>query len=565
MVGKSKRQQSGQKRAVIYARVSTEKQENNTSLDSQVSACVKHAESLGYSIGEIVRETHTGGELWQRDKLSRIREEIKAGQYQALICYATDRLARDPIHIGIVAENCERAEAELIFVSEPIDNSVEGQIICFMKGMAARIEREKIKERTQRGRHTRVMSGKIHNWGSELFGYRRDKEAGVRAIYHLEASVVRDIFEWVAVEGLSTRAVIRRLHSMGVSTPSESSSKRNFKDGRKPHWGRGTIRRILTEPAYKGVTYCWRWTHATPKGRVINRPEGERVQLPEGVTPPIVTPQVWEAAQEVLKAQRGDWTRNQQRPDLLRGLIYCGVCGRRLLGQNENGSYRIYRCSSRQTPQGHCGGRRVPAEACEREVWQQVIAVMQDPAIITREMESRKHQGGDKQAQLKADAEAARREVKRLDAIIQRLISRCGEADDDLWNDFQKQIAHAKQQRSGCEAVIADAEAQLNADEEWREGLAELEEFCARVRDQIENLTFNDRRRVLESLGARVVGDAREWRLDVRFPAAPLLILRTGVVDRTSFLSARPAQARRCSPSACRRSCRRWNSMLRWS
>ena len=37
--------------------------------------------------------------------------------------YATDRLARDPIHLAIIAEECDRAGAELIFVSEPLDAS----------------------------------------------------------------------------------------------------------------------------------------------------------------------------------------------------------------------------------------------------------------------------------------------------------------------------------------------------------------------------------------------------------------------------------------------------------
>jgi len=41
----------------------------------------------------------------------------------------------------------------------------------------------------------------------------------------------------------------------------------------------------------------------------------------------IVTPDVWEAAQEALRANRIMCKRNQKQTYLLRGLIKCGLCG----------------------------------------------------------------------------------------------------------------------------------------------------------------------------------------------------------------------------------------------
>jgi hypothetical protein len=47
-----------------------------------------------------------------------------------------------------------------------------------------------------------VQAGKIHRHGPELYGYRRDKKAGVRTIYEPEAEVVRQIFRWYVEERL---------------------------------------------------------------------------------------------------------------------------------------------------------------------------------------------------------------------------------------------------------------------------------------------------------------------------------------------------------------------------
>ena len=43
--------------------------------------------------------------------------------------------------------------------------------------------------------------------------------------------------------------------------------------------------------------------------------------------PAIVTLEVWEAAQEVLRSNRITCRRNENRPYLLRGLIIRGLCG----------------------------------------------------------------------------------------------------------------------------------------------------------------------------------------------------------------------------------------------
>ena len=101
-------------RAVIYCRVSTTGQaENGTSLESQRQACLDLASERGYEIPPeyVFMEDWSGADL-DRPKLERAWELVRGTLAQTLICYSVDRLARDPIHVGIVAEECAKREVE---------------------------------------------------------------------------------------------------------------------------------------------------------------------------------------------------------------------------------------------------------------------------------------------------------------------------------------------------------------------------------------------------------------------------------------------------------------------
>jgi DNA invertase Pin-like site-specific DNA recombinase len=151
-------------KVAIYCRVSTVSQEEEgTSLDTQEAHCRQYAIAKGYQIDEqhVYRETYSGAELWERPRLTPLRAALRQGAVQDLIAYAIDRLSRDPVHLGVIISEAEYHGAQVEFVTEPIDKSPEGQLIRFVRGYAAQVEREKIRERALRGKLARVQSGKI--------------------------------------------------------------------------------------------------------------------------------------------------------------------------------------------------------------------------------------------------------------------------------------------------------------------------------------------------------------------------------------------------------------------
>jgi site-specific DNA recombinase len=561
--------------ALIYCRVSTRGQEEEgTSLDSQEAACRQKAEELGYTIATVTREVFTGAELWDRPLLSRDRLHIKEGKCDALIAYATDRLARNPVHLAIIAEECERAGVVLVFVTEPLDASPEGALIRYVKGYAANVEREKIRERSIRGKQQRLLSGKLLRSGTDLYGYQRVEEGARREINELEAGIVRQIYQWFADENVSLRQIVRRLNERGVSTPTAGKRtpyQRRTLSGQR--WNHTTTRNILSEPAYKGETILSRWK--SENGRRVRRPEEEWVHLPDGTTPPIVSADQWDRAQQRLssngdaekntKIGRSIARRNEVRPALLRGLIVCAVCNLPMRYHVRSDGRRFYECSSREHSGEPCGARRVPAIATirpdtrprdeygrylpldtdmerlprtrrgvEEWVWEQVATILRDPGIVARELDRQEAAGPD--PVLAADLERARHALRRIEQQQERLLTQFSRDKDDAfpWEMVKQQISRLEREKAHHRAAIDDLERRIAERERGRLQLASLSAYCERVSNNLEIFGFQEKRLALEALQVRVVANGRDWSLSGSFPIDETGSVAIGPVLETS-------------------------------
>ena len=171
--------------------------------------------------------------------------------FQAVVIYAVDRLSREAAHLAILSEEIARAGAKLIFVTEELDDTPEGKLMLSFRGYVAEVERLKIRERTLRGKHARLLGGKIHGLGPELYGHRRNKERGVRVIYEPEAQIVQQIFHWIAVDAAGTLTVAKRLNASSV--PSPWAAKGLGTSG----WNATCVHNMIRNPSYKGDTVQW--------------------------------------------------------------------------------------------------------------------------------------------------------------------------------------------------------------------------------------------------------------------------------------------------------------------
>lgn len=105
--------------ALIYCRVATQGQGTGTDpLLCQVDSCVRYAESLGYKVGRVTREVHSGNDLDGRPLFTQDRADLRAGAFQALIVTSPDRLSRRRDHLAALADECAEAGVQLLFMTD---------------------------------------------------------------------------------------------------------------------------------------------------------------------------------------------------------------------------------------------------------------------------------------------------------------------------------------------------------------------------------------------------------------------------------------------------------------
>jgi len=124
-----------------YARVSTDAQDLAAQLaDLTVAGC------------ELVFREKIGGDTANRPQLKKLMAAIGAGD--VLIIPAVDRLSRDTTDLLVIARDLQKAGAGLRSIAEPVVDTTSdfAELVLAMLGVAAKLERRRIKERTTRGR-----------------------------------------------------------------------------------------------------------------------------------------------------------------------------------------------------------------------------------------------------------------------------------------------------------------------------------------------------------------------------------------------------------------------------
>ena len=520
-------------KAAIYFRVSTEDQEREgTSLQSQLDACLKLARERDYEVPEgfTLMETYSGLSL-DRPKLNEVRQWVRDKQVDAVIAYTLDRLSRDPVHFIILQEELQKAGVEVILVTETLDSSDLGLLITYIKGYAAKLEAEKIRERTQRGIKERVKVGKMPSGRrARLYGYTYSD--GVRHINETEAKYVRDMFRWL-LEGETLNGITYRLRELGIPTPSGNG-----------YWLRSTIYRILTNPAYAGRTYCYYQVHKETKKHYRDsrksrktsieiKPYSEGVLI-EGATPAIITEALFNQAQAILKRNRQKSSRNGKVQYLLRGHIYCSRCGRKYWGYSrwangkpDKSNQRYYYCMGRRsivTPI-KCDNKGYQADFLEGMVWEQVEELLSNPQLVLAELERRKHEPNQVEF-LEQELNDIVQRLRELDNEQERLLQWAlkGFPEETVVIENEKinrTRADLKERKAELEKKIEDAE-------ENEVDLEGVEQFCELARENLMNFTFENKRLALEALQVKVRIDGDNVSIQGAIPVGDIVSTPAG-------------------------------------
>ena len=242
--------QNGRKRAVLYARVSTTGQLDNTSPEGQLVRCRKYALAQHYEIVTERIEAISGIFVLARSIYNELLDMAADSQIDVIVVDIPDRLGR-----GDAIAKCELLAqmngAKVEYASPGRDTStVEGFVQKSAEQMVSGIERINIRRRMMEGKQDWARNGNVIATSFRVYGYdyeRKYDSLGRRVACGLvpienQVKTVARIFEWYVYDGKSTYAVARQLTDDGVPTPRGSKE-----------WTPATVKTILQNETYCGV------------------------------------------------------------------------------------------------------------------------------------------------------------------------------------------------------------------------------------------------------------------------------------------------------------------------
>ena len=528
----------------LYARVSSERQAQQSTIDSQLVALRERAVQDGLVVlpsDEYIDNGYSGSTL-RRPALERLRDRIAEGAVDVLYVHHPDRLARRHAHQVLLLEELAARGVRVVMLQGKSGESAEDQLLTQVQGVIAEYERAKIMERSRRGKLHKARVGSVNVLSAAPYGYeyvkKSDNGPARFQIALPEARVVRRIFEAVVREHKPLNAVAGMLNEQKVPPPGEAKSRHSV------GWQPSTIHRVLGNPSYMGEAAFGKTESveaSVPLRPVVGRSavprrakSGCRARAPEQwiriAVPPLVSCEMFAAAREQLGRNRIFAQRNRARGRyLLAGLVVCARCGYAFHGRTTQVLHRggptthnaYYFCSAsvrgKVAVAAVCRNRSVRVDQLEPHVWQSVCALLQDPARVMHEWVRRKDSPSAR-AEHDAQRDGALRAVRAHERSLQRLLDAYEAGAIDLAeltirsDRVRARIATARNDLTALEKVLAEQR-------ELKLVVTRVEEFAKRVGDGLDVLSWHERRDLVRALVARIEMDQDDVTLVYRVPA----------------------------------------------
>lgn len=309
-------------RVTFYARVSTDSDEQLNSLDNQISYYenfirknVQWTFVPGY-----IDEGLSGISTKKRKRFNEMIEDAKEDRFDLIITKEISRFARNTLDSLKFTRQLLVWGVGVFFQNDNINTLDEdAELRLTIMSSIAQDELRKLSSRVKFG-HQQAIKSSVVLGNSRIFGYKKDGKRLV--IDEAQAPLIKDLFRLYATGNYSMKQLEKLFYEQGY---------RNYNGNMIAHT---TMSGIIANPKYKGY-------YVGNKVRIVDMftkkqkflPEEEWVMFKDEtgqIVPALVTEDVWEQANEVLKRRSLDVKKRQgvcNHANLLTGKLYCTHCG----------------------------------------------------------------------------------------------------------------------------------------------------------------------------------------------------------------------------------------------
>jgi site-specific DNA recombinase len=529
----------GPKRAILYARVSTDEQaRSGYSLAQQMEALREYATREGYEVVEEVLDPGQSGASLERPGMDRVRDLVATGRVSVVLAQDRDRFAREPAYHYLLRREFEEHGTRIRALNDHGDDSLEGELTDGILDQLAKFQRAQIARNSRRGKLRKAREGKIVANHSVDYGFMYNAARDGYEVDEGAMPVIRHIFRMVGSEGCSLRKVKQRFEAEGLPTPTG-----------KKYWSKTFIREVIKDDVYRphsfeeikalvapevaarldsdksyGIWWFNRQRHTfkqvaenTLEGKVyrkkkkaIDKPRNEWIAVP--VPDAGISRELVDTARVSIKDNRRPSSAGRKFWELSGGILRCGGCGTVMATNNVPSHGRkllfYYRCAKRLGEgKDVCSQRKnYRADKVEPQVWELVSSIMKDPEQLRDDLErmidqERKglHRDPDREAKGWAERLAA---ADRMRSGYQDLAAKGLMTFEEL-----------EEKLRGLEETRKTAERELEALRSRRERIEELERdkdallesYAGMVPEALGSLSPEERHQVYKMLRLNVI------------------------------------------------------------
>ncbi|KRN88741.1 recombinase family protein [Ligilactobacillus ceti] len=322
-----------------YARVSTDKDEQQSSYDAQLDYYTNYIKSR--DDWEFVKvytdEGISGTNTKKRAGFNKMIKDAMNGKIDLIVTKSVSRFARNTVDSLTTVRKLKEKGIEIYFEKENIWTlDSKGELLITIMSSLAQEESRSISENVKWGKRKGFSDGKVTVAYKNLLGYKKG-ENGELAIDEEQAKVVRKIYA-LFLKGYSERAIAKKLEEEGIKTVYGKSK-----------WYSNIIHSVLTNEKYKGDALLQKYYTVDFLSKKQQRNNGEIQQYyVKNNHEAIIKPSTFDRVQRMIE-QRKKLNIRTSRISIFSSRLICGSCqsyyGPKVWHSNDKYRRTIWQCN----------------------------------------------------------------------------------------------------------------------------------------------------------------------------------------------------------------------------
>jgi site-specific DNA recombinase len=317
----------------IYIRISTDREEQETSLQNQKELCMEIVEEKHWKLHKVYIDK-VSGRVFKRPEFQSLLSDMENGLIQYIVVKEGSRLARNVSTFERIREIAFKKNIHLISVDGELDTFSKGYECITQVGADAQKEAERISKRVKNSLRMQVKRGEFIG-SIAPYGYTLENKKLYPSKDEAIINTVRRIFNSY-LNGKGARTIARELQDENIPTPSMIAQKRNATS----NWNDTTIYGILENEVYIGnLVQSVEETYVANEERKRKRKTKDAYIKVENTHEPIILRHIFDSVQKVKSSKPKTGAKGQNH--VFSNILFCKDCGSRLIYKSswKDGSY----------------------------------------------------------------------------------------------------------------------------------------------------------------------------------------------------------------------------------